>query len=224
MAENLVIEGLRVAAPVIASNHKPILAKIKSSYRKIATKFGPINASIYVTMFADFKADYPLETINEYVCQILKKYQDGDNDCTFNYNKTTFTIIRQFNYADSFYFENEILENTIEEENESEIFVPLVNGISIYCFPEGEDTKTQLSDGYDLTEFLKREMLRKYDVKDMRSFVYVECASPDDFEKIVDPLEKKQKEWNIGKNLSHKENEIKIQLDNLITRTLGEIL
>lgn len=220
-AENLIVDSLKVAVPVLASNHKTIIEKIKSGYKKIRTPSGSIDVSIYLTMFADFKPDYPLESVNEHVCQILMKFQEVESDCTYKYGQTEFAIIRQFNYADYFYFENEIIENSLEDD--VDIMMPLVNGISVYCFPNGENIKSQLSDGYNLTQYMQEELMKKYDVKLMRSFVYVEFTKDEDFTKIKHALYKKQDEKQV-KNLSGKKNELKLRMDATTPKILSEVL
>ncbi|MDE1813163.1 MAG: hypothetical protein KGI05_00730 [Thaumarchaeota archaeon] len=230
MSENLVIDGLKIAIPLLANNHKTILEKIKSGYKRIKTKHGSIEGSVYLTTFADFKPNYPLDSVNEHVCQMLMQFQmDEDSDCTYKYNKTNFSIIRQFNYAENFYFENEIIENSFENEilennEELDFMVPLVNGLSIYCFPDGDDMKSQLVDGYNLTQFMQQELMKKYDIKNMKSFVYVEFTNEKDFSKIKHEIYKKQNELEPMKNLSHKKNELKLKMDALAPVILGEVL
>ena len=224
------VEGLRIAAPLISDNRKAILQKIKNGYRRFSKNDYSFKASIYVTSFVDFKADYPLESINQHVCQILKKYQLNNNESKHKFNKTSFSVIRHFNYSDHLYAPDDFIQygdyGLSEFEDEVEIKIPLVSGISFYLFPEGDALKTHLFDGYNLIEIILKEILKKYDVKQNGSFVYIQCEKTNDFNDFVKALNSKLKNYE-GirlRNLSKNENELKIINNLLVARILGEVL
>lgn len=224
---DLLITGVKIAAPMIINNHKIIIDRIKQGYRKFSKNDSILKGSVYLTLFVDFKANYPIESVNHHVCQVLKNHRIGKNECQHKYNKTTFSIIRQFNYSDYFYAPDNFMhyEETSPFENEIDIQIPLVNGISFYIFPD-DDSKAQLMDGYTLTEFIEKELMKKYDINQSGLFIYVQFESDNDLTIFMNSLNKKLKSANLSKihNLSKKENELKLKNDPLIAKILEEVL
>ena len=80
-------------------------------------------------MFSDFKIDYSLEMVNEYLCTLLRKYKVETGDRRYRYNNSEFSVYVEYNYSDRFYATNEIFDYDFEDE---EIIIPSINGVSLY--------------------------------------------------------------------------------------------
>jgi hypothetical protein len=223
--DQLIYEGAKIAIPLAFNNRKTIYEKLKSTWRNINKNGLSAKASVYLTMYADFKTDYAIEMVDHYLCQVLAKYKIQGKEHTYKYGETQFAIYPEFNYSDRFYAPKEDLDFDTTESEDEIIMMPSVNGISIYLMPEDGSTKTQLLDGHKLTEFLQCELLHKFDVKSTKAFIYVEGETSEDLGKIKQVLQEKIQEWDGNvRDLSFKQKELKLRADPLTARILGEIL
>jgi hypothetical protein len=104
--------------------------------------------------------------------------------------------------------------------------VPSVSGVSLYLIPETGITKTQLSDGYKLTDIIQCALLKRYNVNGAKSFMYVESETQEDLSMIKSLLQKRTKEWDSDhvKDLSSNKKELKLRADPLTAKLLGDIL
>ena len=83
------------------------------------------------------------------------------------------------------------------------------------------DEQLQYVDLFDAMDSMK-----KYDVKQSGSFVYIQCEKTKDFNDFVKALNSKLKNYE-GirlRNLSNNENELKILNNLLVARIIGEVL
>lgn len=185
----------------------------------------PVDVSVYFTMYIYFKSDYPMEYVNESICKILKLRKFKKNRDCITVNETLFAVYYDFLYSDLFYADTENLDDDFSDDDfsddENEILLPSVKGVSVYLVPN-EFGFSDIQNGYKLTEKLKADILKKHNIKQMGSFIYL-IGKDNEFSKLKDGLEKIMKPNDtIMKNISQKENEIKIHMDALTTNIVGQ--
>lgn len=221
------MEIAKILVPEMAKNHKKIGDYISRQFRRITKGSICANISIYVTTFSRFKVGYTLEDVNQHLCNTLSAYRiSGQQDDRIKYNSTEFDIAIEYDYSENVYATNEILdhESPLGSNTDDEIVIPAVVGVSFYLFPKGENTRTQLLDAYCFIEVLENKML-EYHIVQKGSFLYIMTESQDDKLKIMQLLIKRVNEWHGSvKNLSSKHTEIKLKLDKLMAKTIGEML
>ena len=221
---DILMTGARIALPLVLNNRHIIKEKIQQAVKRFKIGESAVDASLYFTMYADFKSDYPLELVNQYLCKILRDKRLKGNQQHVKFNKTTFSIYYDFTYTEFFYASNESLDYDFTED-EDEILIPSIASTSIYLIPQKNESKKEAMDGYNLTEYLKKEILNQYNVKQMQSFAYMTSNDSKDLNPLFALLEKRMESDDITlKNISFKKNEIKLKLDALIAKNIEEIL
>ena len=219
---NGIVAAVRIALPLILNNKNTISNKIRQAAKRFKICESTIDATIYFTMYADFKSDYPLESVNQYLCKTLRNKDQRRKQQHVKFNNTVFSIYYDFTYTQLFYAASESLDYDFAED-EDEIMIPSVVGLSVYLFPEKVEPKEGILDGYNLIEYIKKEFLNKYNVKQMQSFMYL-ASNDENFEKLFASLADKMKPDVHIRNISHKSDEIKLKLDALIASSIGKVL
>ena len=211
----------RVAIPLAMKNKDAIAKALKRVFRLQINKL-TVNTSIYFTMYADFKLTYPIEHVNQSIYEMLQMRRSKKNQHYIKVNETVFTVYYDFTYGESFYVTNETLDyNFLDDEDN--ILIPSIAGIYVHLLPD--DIKlVDIQNGYKLTQKIQTELLKKYDVKQMGSFVYL-VGRDEKFEELVAFLDAKMRSDIVPiKNISYEQNEIKFRLNALVADRLGKVL
>lgn len=221
---DIALEGVKLLAPELVRNRKRYGELIRKHFRQITKNGISCNVSIYMSLFTHFKTGYTLEDITEKMCTILAPYRVGEQEDVIAYNKTRFTISTEYDYSDSIYATNELLDSDLPTDAEEEIVLPAVTGLTIAIFPEGDETKTQLMDGACFLEIVENALL-EYHIVRKGAFLYIQTESTKDQLDILQLFERHAKKWDSNiRNLSSKRNEIKVKLDKLVSKSIGEML
>jgi hypothetical protein len=201
-----------------------LVKKLNTLSKNLSNRLGSIDISTYITWFANFKAEYSIEDVNQSVCLLLSKYRSDDiKEDGLKYKDIEFTVAFEFTYSDRLYSTSDSLDYDFED---GQIIIPAVSGLSVYIIPQGANQiKSQLFAGHALIEEIENEVLKKYHLKTKGRFIYIETENTSDKDKILKILQDKVSEWEGSiQNMSWKDNEIKIKLDTLIAKSIAEIL
>lgn len=177
VAVNLAAKGTEILVEDSANRYS-FLKKMRDFGRKL--KFGNNSLpelSIYISMFLDFKEGYTLETINEGICNMIRKYriEKGDGIHKIKYENQIFTVIYSYKYSKNLYATNELLDYDIsfDEDYEQELLVPAVTGISLYLSPEQNgNIKKQLLMGDCFLDVIEKTLLDRHIVQKGK-FLYI---------------------------------------------------
>lgn len=214
-ANDAVEIGIKIALPMAVQNRKRLESLILNGFRRIIKNGLPIDVSIYLSLFIDFKIGYELEDISEYLCSILKQYKTRESIVC--YNNSDFKILTS--YTHNLYFE------PYADNYDDEIIIPAVTGISIYIFPTSDKIKTQLIDGICLLDYIENKLLELYNIRKKGMFLYINTKSVDDKFKLKSWLDSiSNKHDQQFKYVASKEDELKIIVDKLIAARIGDAL
>jgi hypothetical protein len=217
--------GAKVVIAKTIENRQAIGQKLKHHFKKfVSNRLGSINISTYMTWFGGFKAEYSIEEVNQSVALLLNKYRSDEiKEDGIKYKDIEFTIALEFTYSDRVYLTSESLDCDFED---GQIIIPAVNGLSVYIIPQDSNQiKSQLFAGHALIEEIEKEVLKKYHLRAKGRFIYIETENISDKNKILEILQDKATDWEGSiRNISWKDNEIKLRLDTLIAKSIGEIL
>jgi hypothetical protein len=229
LLDDIAVEGAKAGAKVVIAktieNRQAIVQKLKHTFKKFGSnRLGSINISTYMTWFANFKAEYSIEDVNQSICLLLSRYRsDNINEDGIKYKDIEFTVAIEFTYSDKLYSTSDSLEYEFED---GQIIIPAVSGLSVYIIPQGSNQiKSQLFAGHALIEEIENEVLKRYHLKTKGRFIYIETENTSDKDKILKILQDKASEWEGSiHNITWKDNEIKLKLDTLIAKSIADIL
>ena len=87
------------------------------SFKKFGSnRLGSINISTYMTWFANFKAEYSIEDVNQSICLLLSRYRSPNiNEDGIKYKDVEFTVAIEFTYYDKLYSTSDSLEYEFED-------------------------------------------------------------------------------------------------------------
>jgi hypothetical protein len=182
-------------------------------------------------MFMDFREGYTLEMVNEKLCNLISKYKvSGDEPNRIKYDDMIFQIIYQYKYSDNLYSGNTRLDIEVPSDQfdeEQELMVPAVTGISVYVSPDSpdnDDIKKQLLGGYCFLDKVENEFLVFHIVK-RKKFLYIVTLSYNEASTIRRIIDKRLEGFSERiKYIPARDSEVKMILDKLIAARIGEIL
>ena len=209
------------AIPMLKQNIKSIRDYAKKKWQKITNEGVSGSGSIYFTIYIYFKknVNYTIEAVNSNICSLLKDYEYGKG-YTYNYKNKNFVINLAYDYSDKFY----ILNDYYEDYQEDGIEIPTVAGISLYFQPENLE-KSIVSIGNDMIETLTKELLQKFEVNSIGSFIYVESKTEPDLDIIKNKIDRLIKKLEVQlKFYPTSSKEIKFKLDSMSVKIVEDVI